>query len=829
MKRIVFFILSFVFCLSLVSEAREGNSSYAGTFRRNHSFRFGAQLAIPNLAAGCTSPYAPFKITPNPLAFGPVDVGKTESEKLEFENEDTINYTVEIFKIVSHAPQFKIVNPVTNYCLPPSDKYVFQIDFTPDATGNFKSTIEIEHTNDFGNTIKSFVTVTGSGGGEAVIIPTPSRLSFGQVSVGQSAEQSFTLKNTGSLGEVIKQINSSDSAFQVTSPAFPKSIAEGSSFAVKARFAPTSAKSYSGLLSIVNSAGKTVATVAVDGTGIAGNPDISVSSTRIDFGQVELGTFKDQILNISNTGQGDLQIQSFVFNDPALKTTPRAPVTVGAGRTVPVTVRFRSSSQGSLTRNLAINSNDPDERTVNVALVANVILGKVGFVDKSSTSHIGSNTIRTRGVQWVDYNNDGKLDLYLCGSQGNGLFKNLGNNQFSNVTVTAKAGNGQNNCQGAAWADVDNDGDQDLFIANATGVPVLLKNNKGIFASASGGLGIFASDTAPAPAGGIWLDFNNDGRIDLFVVRKGAPNQLFKSTGLFRFVDIGASAHVNFNGPGVSAVSGDINKDGYQDIYVVNSHAPNKLYVNNKNETFKEIGVSAGVALNGNSRQAVFNDYDGDGDLDLFVVNTGVASILYKNMGNAKFQNVTSLAGLTGPKYGESASFNDIDNDGDEDLILVQSQGGNVLFKNLGSGKFAKVTDVDVSDSTDPTAVSSGDSNNDGQTDTVVGDGGDEPQSNDSLYQNSGGSGNHYLKLILQGTKSNKSAIGAVVVLRAGLLIQAKQVSGGNGPNQESLPLEFGLGTSTTASAVIQWPSGTIQNLQDIAADQTLKITEPVQ
>ncbi len=112
--------------------------------------------------------------------------------------------------------------------------------------------------------------------------------------------------------------------------------------------------------------------------------------------------------------------------------------------------------------------------------------------------------------------------------------------------------------------------------------------------------------------------------------------------------------------------------------------------MNNKNETFKDSGASAGVAFNGDSRQAVFSDYDGDGDLDLFVVNNDGPSVLYRNTGNLKFQNVTSSAGLSEPKKGASATFADLDNDGDMDLTIVQSAGGNLLYKNRGTENLQK-------------------------------------------------------------------------------------------------------------------------------------------
>jgi hypothetical protein len=137
------------------------------------------------------------------------------------------------------------------------------------------------------------------------------------------------------------------------------------------------------------------------------------------------------------------------------------------------------------------------------------------------------------------------------------------------------------------------------------------------------------------------------------------------------------------------------------------------------------------------------------------------------------------------------------------------------------------VTNVDLSNADDPSSVVTSDSDNDGDPDVAIGDSDGGAQSGDSIYQNSGGGGNNFLILTLQGTASNRSAIGAKVVLRSGALFQAQLVSGGDGKNQSSLPLEFGLGNATSANLLIAWPSGRVQTLDNVAANQKLKITEP--
>jgi enediyne biosynthesis protein E4 len=302
---------------------------------------------------------------------------------------------------------------------------------------------------------------------------------------------------------------------------------------------------------------------------------------------------------------------------------------------------------------------------------------------------------------------------------------------------------------------------------------------------------------------------------------------LLKNTGFFRFTNIAGSAGVALNTTGQSAISADFNGDGYADIYVVNQGHPNKLYINNKNETFRDVTAAAGVGFTGQGLQAVAADYDGDGDIDILLVNEAGPVVLYRNQGNLKFQSVAGAAGIAGPRNVQSASFTDINNDGYQDLIIVQKTGGNLIFKNNGVGKFVRVTNVDLSGTDNGSASATGDVNGDGISDLILGDGDGGLSGGDSFYQNSGGAGSNWLVLTLQGTTANRAAIGAFVFLKAGVITQGQQVSGGNGQNQESLPLEFGLGVQTQADTItISWPDGKFQTLTNVAANQKLTVVE---
>lgn len=457
--------------------------------------------------------------------------------------------------------------------------------------------------------------------------------------------------------------------------------------------------------------------------------------------------------------------------------------------------------------------------------------------DVSLTSGVGVNKIQTNTLQWVDYNNDKKVDLYLVGRNGNALFKNNGGGKFVDVTAQTKTGNNGKDARGASWADVDNDGDQDVFIANASVAPTLLLNQRGVFQDVSSklsmGVGPHNGPFIPYDVntrGGVWVDINNDKDVDLYVVRDGGPNILYKQHAL-TFQEIASKAGVALNSHGRSVVTADFNGDGFQDLYVVNFHAANRLFVNNGNETFHDTTGSAGVGFVGGSTQALLVDYDQDQKVDIFVVNNEGPSFFYRNLGNTKFAKFVP-AGVKNAIKGTAAAFVDFDKDGKQDLILAESPqppGHNFLFQNLGAGKFTAVKGVDFSRPNNPTGVVIADFNGDGSPDIAFGNAGDDtPQNGDSLFQNTGGGGNNYLILTLQGTQSNRNAIGASVTIGAGGKFQTREVTSGNGQSQEGLPLSFGIGTANIIDQlIVLWPSGARTNMVNVQPNRTLALVEP--
>ena len=767
------------------------------------------------------------QVAPPSLNFGDVSVGSSKTLSFTIMNVEP-GFDMNVLSLNSQNSIFQIVGaPNVPFCIGGGQAVTIEVEFAPKAPGVVVSKIRIDSTGGLAFVGTAANATGGGGGGGANIEVSPGSLNFGKVQVGQTASESFSIINQGSSEVSIDKINSSNKAFAAASPSFPRTIQSGGSLEVTATFTPSKSGSFEATLSVV-SGGSTAAGVDVRGEGSAGNPNINLNPSQLDFGSTDIGTFVVKSLNISNTGNAPLQV-SFP-PDPFVIITPPGPVSIAPGKSAPFNVKLIADSLGQINRNINVLSNDPDTPKAPLNLRASGVQGPFGFVNRTARSRIAPNPNATSALQFVDFDLDGKTDLYLTGHDGNLMCKNNGGAQFSNSTNTNKLGNNGNDSRGVTWGDVDNDGDLDVFIANFNAPSVIMKNNNNVFTSPGGSAptpGLFSADATTKSTGGIFVDFNNDKLLDVFVVKNGESNQLFKNLGSFRFADIASSARVAFKGPGRSAVAADFNGDGFMDLYVVNFKRPNKLYINNKNETFKDTTAPAGVGFSGASVQAAAVDFDADGDIDIFVVNQEGPSVLYRNQGNLKFQNVAGAAGLTLPKKGSSATWSDFDRDGDLDVVIVQSPGENMLFSNNGNGKFTRVTNVDLSNSDDPSAVVNGDSDNDGDTDVAIGDEDSGANSGDSIYQNTGGGGNNFLVLTLQGTRSNATAIGAKVIVRFGALVQAQIVSGGDGKNQSSLPLEFGLGSVTSAQVIIAWPSGIIQTLDNVSANQKLKIVEP--
>jgi enediyne biosynthesis protein E4 len=469
---------------------------------------------------------------------------------------------------------------------------------------------------------------------------------------------------------------------------------------------------------------------------------------------------------------------------------------------------------------LLINGKDliPHGRHTTAALYRNNHDGTFTDITRGSGLDI---EIYGLGVAVGDYDNDGRDDVYITALGGDRLFHNEGNGKFRDVTAAAGLKNSAF-AASAVWFDYDRDGKLDLFVANY--VQWTEQNDQ--WCSLDGSAKSYCTPES----------------------YKGTSSRLYRNLGGGKFEDVTEKAGLadpNSKSLGVAVL--DYNSDGWPDLFVANDTQPNKLYRNLGNGTFKEEGLSAGVAFgeDGVARGAMgvdAADYDRSGRQALVVGNFSNQMLgLYHNEGNGLFvdeapRSPIGRATLLSLTFG--LFFFDYDLDGYPDLFAanghieeeiarvqpkIQYAELPLLFHNQGRGKFDPV--AAFSKPMVARGAAYGDFDHDGDLDILI------SQNNGpaALYRNDGGNRNHWLQLRLQGTKSNRNGIGAVVrVSSAGGTQQQTVHSGSSYCSASDLALTFGLGKDTAVTAVeIQWPSGTHQKLSNVKPDQRVVVQEP--
>lgn len=435
-----------------------------------------------------------------------------------------------------------------------------------------------------------------------------------------------------------------------------------------------------------------------------------------------------------------------------------------------------------------------------------------------------------QGICIGDYDNDGWPDLLVTYFGHNSLYRNRGNGTFEDVTEKAKLPvTGTRYGSGCSFVDYDRDGYLDFFVANYVDLDL---------------------EKTPRPGHGDFCEWKG---IPVMCGPRGLPlahNALYHNNRDGTFTDVSETTGISKAGGryGLGVVSADFDNDGWPDIYVACDMTRSLLFHNLHNGTFEERGVEAGVALNFDGElQAGMGvavaDYDGDGFLDIAKTNfSGDLTSLYHNDDGKFFTDASREAGLgTRQLLGWGVAFTDVDDDGWRDLVIANGhvypevegkQLGDtylqptVLFRNLGSGKFSDVTERAGPAFQSPRSargLAVGDVDGDGRPEIVVVNMNAAP----SLLKN-GNPQRHYLNILLTGTKSNRSAIGARVIVTAGGRKRIDEVmSGGSYYSQNSLTLHFGLGQTTEADSIeIRWPSGIVQMIGKTPVDQTLKVTE---
>ncbi len=488
------------------------------------------------------------------------------------------------------------------------------------------------------------------------------------------------------------------------------------------------------------------------------------------------------------------------------------------------------------------------------------------------------------GGAFLDYDGDGWLDIYLVnGSRlegypdpatapANALYRNMGDGTFANYTRTAGVGD-TGWGMGCTAADYDQDGDLDLYVTNY-GPNVLYRNEgNGQFRDVGQAAGV---DLAGWSTGASFGDYDGDGDPDLYVAQylqfapervpprggmwkgvlvfagplglPGAQDVLYRNEGNGQFRDVTRQAKAGQFAPtyGLSALFCDYDGDGDPDLYVANDSAPNFLYRNEGNGQFRDVGVEAGAALSaeGGAQAGMgiaYGDYDGDGDGDLLVTHfEDDYNTLYGNQGDGRFAVVSAAAGLAEPSLPHlsfGTFFFDYDNDQDQDLFVANGHvypqirhlapdgyaEPNQLFANQGPAsayRFAEVAAGDVSRPAVSRGAAKGDYDNDGDVDVLVFNLDGPPQ----LLRNDGGNQRNWLSLRLVG-----GGLGAKVTIASGGVEQTTEiVSGGSFLAHSDGRVHFGLGFNQAVDWVeIRWPSGRVQRLEDVAANQFLTVEEP--
>ncbi|MCY3759982.1 MAG: CRTAC1 family protein, partial [Gemmatimonadetes bacterium] len=481
----------------------------------------------------------------------------------------------------------------------------------------------------------------------------------------------------------------------------------------------------------------------------------------------------------------------------------------------------------------------------------------VGFRDVAAALGVAKRD-RGRGTAWGDFDGDGDLDLFSTGIQvPHSLYRNESGERFTDVTAAAGLGDPRGGWSATA-VDYDNDGDLDLYATRDAWegkAPNSLYRNLGDlrFVEISEEAGVDDPDDSFTAA---WADVDNDGRVDLYVAEGitggGTPNKLFLNRG-DRFEDGADRFGVAHPGKSLGVAFGDYDRDGDIDLYVADVAGPNTLYRNDSGSGFTDVTDTAGVAgpVEG-GYVAFFADFDRDGAIDLFVssmcyyeqfVESQVAgravgrnrAHLYRNLGGDRFADVAPDAGISRNFGTMGAGIGDVDYDGLVDLYLAN--GGpvmprfepNILYHNRGD-RFADVTEsAGVGNLGKGHGATFADFDGDGDLDLYAAIGGHYPGDlwPNSLYRNDG-RGAHWLAVELEGRQSNRSAVGAQVTVHAGGRKLIEEVASGGGfGTTNSLPLEFGLGAVEEVSRVeVRWPSGQATRIDNPEVDGTVRIRE---
>jgi enediyne biosynthesis protein E4 len=492
------------------------------------------------------------------------------------------------------------------------------------------------------------------------------------------------------------------------------------------------------------------------------------------------------------------------------------------------------------------------------------------------------------GVGWIDYDQDGLMDLYFVQAAATDIYKpahplrsalyhNNGDGTFTDVTEKAGLGGEGHYGQGVAVGDFDNDGYPGLYVTGYGRAILYHNNGDGTFTDVTAKAGVADEGGWSTSAG--WLDYDKDGWLDLVVTNyldwtpktnlwcgehtpgyrsycnpgnyRGQRIKLYHNNHDGTFTDVSEKSGVGKpEAKGMGVVVADFNNDGWPDIAIANDTWPNFLFLNNHDGTFRDVSLISGLAASEDGRYEAgmgidAADVDGDGWLDVYITHLDFElNRLYHNNGDETFTDDTYTSGIGNKAVllsGVAAKFLDYDNDGWPDILQLNGSmldnvnlyHGQVFYKepmlmyrNIGNGHF-ELSDSLGPDFSRPIAgrgLATADFDNDGDIDIAINVRGDYPE----LLRNDGGNVNHWLEILLIGTQSNRDGIGSVLQLSSGGIVHVEQAKGGMSYMSASDPrIHFGLGKRTKIdSLVITWPSGHVDKLTEVPVDKIIAIKE---
>ena len=501
------------------------------------------------------------------------------------------------------------------------------------------------------------------------------------------------------------------------------------------------------------------------------------------------------------------------------------------------------------------------------------------------------------GVGWLDYDQDGLLDLYFVQSGPTELYKpdhpmrsalyhNNGDGTFTEVTEKAGVGAENHYGQGVAIGDYDNDGYPDLYVTGYNRAILYHNNGNGTFTDVTREAGV--ADEGGWSTSAAWLDYDHDGYLDLVVLNyidwsaknnlwcgehrpgyrsychpgnyQGQHIKLYHNNHDGTFTDLSDSSGIGKpEAKGMGVVAADFNNDGWTDIAVANDTWPNFLFINKHDGTFQDVSFVSGIAASEDGRYEAGMGIDaadlrGTGQQDIYVTHLDFElNRLYSNNGDGTFTDATYSSGIGNKAIlysGVSMKFMDYDNDGWPDIVQLNGamvdnvqlyhsevtyQEPLLMLRNLGKGLFEKIADGALGpDFSRPIAgrgIATADFDNDGDLDIAINNRGDYPMllRNDQSHDG-GTNANHWLEILLIGTKSNRDGVGASLKLTAQGETHVEQAKGGMSYMSASDPrIFFGLGKRSKIDQLeINWPSGTVDRLKEVPVDKIMAVKEGV-